>query len=124
MLPFPGIGGRDLRKMLKRMGLEIQELSNVDRVVIELPDKRLIIDAPIVSVISTKQGQKIFQIVGEPREETVTAAEEKLEIPEEDVQLVASQAGVSLEEARKALEATKGDIAQAIMLLEAKKASS
>jgi len=38
-------------------------------------------------------------------------------ISEEDVQLVASQAGVSLEEARKALKATKGDLARAILYL-------
>ncbi len=38
-------------------------------------------------------------------------------IPEEDVQLVATQANVSPDQARAALEQTKGDLAQAILLL-------
>lgn len=41
----------------------------------------------------------------------------KREITEEDVQLVAQQAGVSVEEARVALEQTEGDLTQAILLL-------
>ena len=41
----------------------------------------------------------------------------KVQIPEEDVILVAQQANVSLEEARAALEQTGGDLAQAILLL-------
>jgi len=39
------------------------------------------------------------------------------EITEEDVQLVAQQANVSVEKARAALEQTKGDLTQAILLL-------
>jgi len=45
------------------------------------------------------------------------ALEGKPTIPEEDVQLVAQQANVSLERARAALEETGGDLAQAILLL-------
>jgi len=40
-----------------------------------------------------------------------------VKIPEEDVQLVATQANVSQEQARAALEQTNGDLAQAILLL-------
>jgi nascent polypeptide-associated complex subunit alpha len=36
---------------------------------------------------------------------------------EEDVKLVAQQANVSIDLARNALESTKGDLAQAILLL-------
>jgi nascent polypeptide-associated complex subunit alpha len=43
--------------------------------------------------------------------------EEPLLIPEEDVHLVAQQAGVDVEAARKALEAAEGDLAQAILNL-------
>jgi len=42
-------------------------------------------------------------------------------VTEEDVKLVAEQAGVSLEEAQRALEETGGDLAQAIILLQARK---
>jgi len=39
-------------------------------------------------------------------------------MPEEDVRLVADQTGKSLEEARKALEESGGDLAKAILLLQ------
>ena len=79
--------------------------------------KEIIVENPEVSVIDLR-GIKIFQVAGgEVTEKTV---EKKLAIPEEDVQLVAQQANVSLEEARAALEETKGDLAQAILLLSQK----
>ena len=84
-----------------------------------LPDKELVIEEPTVTLIEV-QGEKIYQITGREveraREEPVS-----LEISEEDVKLVAEQAGVTLEEARKALEETGGDLAQAIILLQARK---
>lgn len=69
------------------------------------------------------QGQKIFQVVGESLEERAIMRNEeaKPKIPEEDVALVAEQAGVSLEEARAALEETGGDLAQAILLLSSRR---
>ncbi len=119
-----GLSPRDLKRQLKRLGikLDVEELEDVRNVTIEMPGKMLVIDDPQV-VIMKLQGQTIFYIMGEPRE--VEAEEEEaaptVEISEEDVQLVASQAGVSLEEARRALEASEGDLAKAIMLLESKK---
>ena len=41
-------------------------------------------------------------------------------IPEEDVRLVADQTGKSVEEAKRALEETEGDLAKAILLLQTK----
>jgi nascent polypeptide-associated complex subunit alpha len=41
-----------------------------------------------------------------------------MEIPEEDVRLVADQTGKSMEEAKKALEETGGDLAKAILLIQ------
>jgi nascent polypeptide-associated complex subunit alpha len=61
------------------------------------------------------QGQRMYQVVGgEVREE---ALEAQLEIPEEDILLVAQQTGVSVERARAALEDTEGDLARAILML-------
>jgi nascent polypeptide-associated complex subunit alpha len=40
-----------------------------------------------------------------------------VEIPEEDVLLVAQQANVSMERARAALEDAEGDLAKAILVL-------
>ncbi|RLE50960.1 MAG: hypothetical protein DRJ21_01085, partial [Candidatus Methanomethylicota archaeon] len=56
-------------------------------------------------------------IIGEVTSAPKEKVEEKIEIPEEDIQLVAAQAGVSLEEARKALIEAEGDLAKAILSL-------
>ena len=114
---------REMRRMMKRMGLELQELPGVERIIIVFDDgRRLIADSPIAYLIKGKD-YTMLQAMGEFIEERIEEKEEskEIEISEEDVQLVASQTGVSLEEARQALKATDGDIAQAIMLIEARK---
>ena len=42
----------------------------------------------------------------------------KVTIPEEDAQLVADQTGKSIEDAKRALEESDGDLAKAILLLQ------
>ena len=61
------------------------------------------------------QGQKMYQIAGGTA--TETKKEPELDIPEEDVLLVAQQANVSVDRARAALEDTEGDLARAILML-------
>lgn len=114
---------REMKKMMKRMGIEmdIEELSDAERVVIERSSgARLLIDNPQVTIMRMK-GQTIIQVVGEIREEIQEMKEGQVEIKQEDVELVALEAGVSLEEARQALVLTKGDLAQAILLLQSKR---
>jgi nascent polypeptide-associated complex subunit alpha len=99
---------------MKRMGLSMGAIPDVEQVVLRTRTKEIIIENPEVAVMEMR-GQKIFQITGERI--TEKAIERKLMIPEEDVQLVAQQANVSLEQARAVLEQTQGDLAQAILLL-------
>ncbi len=111
---------RELRKMLKRMGINMEEIE-AEEVIIKLPEgKKLIIESPnSVALMKAKGQPNMFYIVGghikEEAEET--KEEEAPSFSEDDVKLVAEQAGVSLEEARKALEETSGDIAEAILKL-------
>ncbi len=104
MLP---LDDRQLRKMMKRMGINIKEIK-AEKVIIETSDKKYLFKSPNVSIMDMK-GQKTYQIVGTP--EIIT------NINEDDVNLVAEKTGKSKEEARKALEETNGDIAQAIINL-------
>lgn len=117
---FRRMSPREMRRMMQRMGLEMEEMPDVDHVLIKTRKKQVIIEKPQV-LLMKMAGQTIFQVIGEAREVEEVKPEEKpveeVEIPEEDVQLVAAQAGVSLDEARRALKQTKGDLAQAIMLL-------
>lgn len=111
------MSSREARRMMQRMGLNMSPLTDVQEVVIRAGTKDIVIKNPEVSVLDL-QGQRIFQVVGgEISEKTV---ERKAAIPEEDVQLVAQQAKVSLDQARAALEETNGDLAQAILLLSQK----
>jgi len=105
---------REAKRLMQRMGMELEPIEGAKEVIIKLEGRSLIIKEPQVSVVRMA-GRAIYQVVGEAIE--VTSHEEELVIPDEDVQLVASQAGVSLEEARKALKESGGDLARAILLL-------
>ncbi|RZN56741.1 MAG: nascent polypeptide-associated complex protein [Candidatus Methanomethylicota archaeon] len=110
------ISPREARRLMQRMGMEVEEVQGIEEVLFIMKEKKIIIKNPQVMIMKIG-GQKIYQVIGEEREER---EEEKIEIPEEDIQLVAAQTGKSIEEARRALETTKGDIAQAIILLTSK----
>jgi nascent polypeptide-associated complex subunit alpha len=58
------------------------------------------------------QGQKTYQISGRPK-----ILDIKDEINEEDIDLIVEQTGKTIDEAKKALKETKGDIAEAIIKL-------
>jgi len=114
---IPGISPRELKRALKRMGIDVSELNDVEKVVIVTKDKEITINQAQVMVFSLS-GQKIFQITGKDIEEKKRIEErEEIEISEEDIKFVAEQAGVSFEEAREALVKAKGDLAEAILLL-------
>jgi len=113
---FPGgINPRQMKQMMKRMGIKTNEIS-AEMVVIHSGDKKIIIEDPQV-VKMTMHGQEIFNITGGTVREEKGEEEVILEISEDDVNMVSEQAQVSEEEARKALEETNGDIAEAIMKL-------
>lgn len=102
-----------MKRMMKKMGLESDEL-DAEKVIIETADKNLVFDNPQVIAMDMK-GQKMYQVVGEPREE---AKEGKVLIPDEDIKMVADRADVSEEEAKRALEEVDGEPAEAIIKLQ------
>ena len=108
---FPKINPRQMKKMMRQMGMEMKELPSKE-VVIKLDDGAITIKNPVVNVIEV-QGQKTYQITGG----TESLGKEEEGLREEDVELVASQANVSKDAARKALKKSDGNIAAAIMSL-------
>jgi len=113
---------RQARRLMQQMGMKMSEIPNVQQVTIKTPGKEILIERPSVTVLDMK-GQHVFQIIGEPTERPPEAQQPKQQsqqptIAEEDVQLVAQQANASPDEARKALEETGGNLAQAILLLQ------
>jgi len=104
--------------MMQRMGLSMDAMPDVEQVIIKTGNKEITIEEPEVAMIEM-QGQKIFQITGGRISEK--AVERRPSgIVEEDVRLVADQTGKSVEQARKALEESGGDLAKAILLLQSK----
>ena len=118
---MPGrINPRQMNQMMKRLGIQVKEIENVKKVIIQTDSKEYIFDDAEVTMMDA-QGQKTYQISGRPRivERAGVAKEEEVEegIPDADIDLVAEQTGKSKEEAKKALEETDGDIAEAILKL-------
>jgi nascent polypeptide-associated complex subunit alpha len=109
---------RNAERMMRQMGMKLDEIGDVTEVILRLPDKELVIENPSVSVIDM-QGQRIYQIIGgKPIERFLKSKEEVApKIKEEDVLLVAQQANVTPDQARSALQETNGDLAQSIILL-------
>lgn len=130
---IPGMGGRGgmnpkkVAAMMRQMGIEMEDIDGVEEVLIRTATREIQIKPAEVSKI-TQQGQSSWQVVGKatfrPRGPPApTPAAEYVSTPsgptftEEDVALVAEQANVSKDEARKALQATDGQTAEAILKL-------
>jgi len=106
-------GNRQMRRMMDKMGVDVQEVPNVQEVIIKTDKKEIIISKPQVTEMKTKDNS-IFTVTSDSYEE------KELEVPvfsDEDVQLVCQQAGVDEEKAKNALAEAKGDLARAILLL-------
>jgi nascent polypeptide-associated complex subunit alpha len=109
---MPGrINPRQMNQMMKRLGINVKEIENVEKVIIQTNDKEYIFENADVTIMDA-QGQKTYQVTGNP-----IINDRKEEFREEDIKLIMEQTGKSKEDAKKALEETKGDIAEAIMKL-------
>lgn len=107
---FGGINPGQMKAMMKQMGIKQEDL-NALRVIIETPEKNIVIEPANVQKI-VMQGQQSWQVTGTAREESKEEG-----IKEEDVLLVSEKTGKSEDTARKALQEANGDIAEAIMNL-------
>ena len=113
---IPGMNKKQMKQMerqMKKMCMKMEDLDGVREVIIRFDEKELIIDNPSVSLMNV-MGQETYQIDGKARE---VELEYEIEIPEEDIEMVANSAGVSKDDAKAALEECKGDLAEAIMKL-------
>ncbi len=106
-----GINPKQIKAMMKRQGVNIEPIENVEEVIIKTSEKTLIIRDAEVTCMEV-QGQKTYTVAGTVEEVTSESG-----IPQEDIMLVAQQTGVSEEEAKKALEDCNGEPAEAIIKL-------
>ncbi len=102
-----GMNPKQMQALFKQLGIKAREIE-AKKVVIETDSGKIVIENPKVTEIDMK-GMLTYQITGDIKEEIFS---------DEDVKFVSEQAGVSEEEARKALEETGGDVAEAILRLQ------
>jgi nascent polypeptide-associated complex subunit alpha len=108
---MPGINPKQMKAAMKKMGMKMEEIEDVERVVVYTSSGNYVFEpAEVVGI--TMQGQTSYQLSGIPRFESARA-----KIIESDVELVTSQTSVSPEVARAALEECDGDIAETIIKL-------
>ncbi|MER3601228.1 MAG: hypothetical protein C4339_00690 [Nitrososphaerota archaeon] len=108
---------REMRRAIERMGMNFTPLEGVKEVIIRTNDREILIKKAAVNYLLFNE-IKIYQVMAEEVEERGLQAKQPEErLPEEDVELVAAKAGVAKEVAREALRKTKGDLAEAILLL-------
>jgi len=119
-----GMNPRKMQQMMKQMGIDVTDIDAETVTITTADGEQLIFDGPEVTRMDA-QGTQTYQIVGEPETTDTGAvdgggesAADEPAIPEDDITLVASQAGVSKSDAREALEAEDGDLAAAISRLE------
>ncbi|MBD3354193.1 MAG: Nascent polypeptide-associated complex protein [Candidatus Lokiarchaeota archaeon] len=129
---------RAMRRQLAKQGIEDMDQIDATEVIIKCVDKEIVISDPQVIQLK-QQGMTVHQIIGETSERELGTYEEELQseeeledeesveeteelkegitVQEQDIMLVASQAGVSKEVAKAALEDADGDLARAILNL-------
>lgn len=109
---MPGkINPRQMNQMMRRLGINVKNIDDVEKVIIQTKDKEYIFEDAEVTLMDA-QGQKTYQIIGNPHIKNRTQ-----DTLNDDVKLVMQQTGKTEEEARKALQQSDGDIAQAILNL-------
>jgi len=116
MMPGGRMNPKQMKAMMKRMGISQEEIEGVEEVVIRTRTKELVIKNATVTAV-TVQGQKTYQVVGEVQERArkAEAPAEEGGVSEDDIKLVMEQTGCTASEAKKALEETDGSPAEAIL---------
>jgi nascent polypeptide-associated complex subunit alpha len=104
---------RQARRMMERMGLNMNEIKDVKEVVILTSEREIHLEKASVFEIKAKD-TRVFQVTAENVTEKTIAAPK---FTEEDISLVVTSANVGRERAISALEETGGDIALAILRL-------
>ena len=125
-----GMNPKQMKAMMRKQGIDMDSIEGVEEVIVRTRDREIVFRHPEVTTISA-QGTVTYQIVGKPEERSLTGGgaaapdvDGEVSAPgptalysDDDVGLVMVQTGVSDEQARAALDACNGEVAEAIMKL-------
>lgn len=109
---FPGMNPRAMKQAMKKMGIAQEDIEATE-VIIRTPDREIVITEPAVAKIKM-MGEETFQISGNITERELS---NKPDISDDDIETVMKQANVGYDEAKGAIEANEGDLAEAIISL-------
>jgi nascent polypeptide-associated complex subunit alpha len=109
---IPGMNPREMQKAMKRLGIKQEEI-DANEVIIKTNNNEIVIKNPQVSKVNM-MGQETFQIMGQAEERSISS---EPEISQDDIETVASQTGVTEEEAKESIAKNNGDLAKAIIAL-------
>jgi len=123
-----GLDPRKMQQMMKQMGIDVDELDAEEVIITKSDGEQLYFENPDITVMDAR-GQETYQVVGDAETREAGGDASAVEsgdgatggddaIPDDDVELVAQRAGATEDEAREALEAADGDLADAIQRLE------
>ena len=115
---MPGLDPRAIKKMMKQMGMDMQEIPATEVIIKKPEGGTIVIKNPQVQKMKVPGQGESFQIIGHSTESESSSETAVAEIPDEDINLVAEQAKVPSAVAKKALEEAGGDIAKAILSLQ------
>lgn len=105
---IPGLNPKKMQAMMKQIGMSQEEIDAAKVTIDKKDGSKIIIENPSVIKINM-QGRDSFQVSGDISKETG--------ISEEDIKAVMEKTNTSEKEAKKALEDTQGDLAEAILKL-------
>ncbi|WP_049890480.1 nascent polypeptide-associated complex protein [Natrinema versiforme] len=124
-----GLNPRKMEQMMEQMGIDVEDI-DAEEVIIRTDEFDLVFDDAEVTKMDAR-GQETYQVIGSPEEvesgsagasaggsDADAGSDAGPSIPDDDVELVATRAGVSEDDARAALEDNDGDLAAAIETLE------
>jgi len=121
---------RRMKQMMRKMGIEQEEVEGVEQVIIVTRDREIVFTEPDVVAV-TAQGQTTYQVSGRSEERPRGAGgapagaaagagappARARKYSEDDVQLVMAQTGAPEAKVRAALDATDGEVAEAMITL-------
>jgi nascent polypeptide-associated complex subunit alpha len=133
MIPGGPRNAKQMQMMMRRLGMTTEAIDGVEEVIVRTKETEHVFKAPEVTIMVV-QGTKTYQVVGSPvirprRAEAPSAGAAPAAPPaptgppEEDIELVMSQAEVAREDAVRALREADGAPAEAIMKILSRRGS-
>ena len=71
-----GMSQRETRRLMKRMGLSMDTMTDVEEVIFKTKQKEIVVEDPEVAIMNLK-GQKMFQVTGSKISERALAQKEE-----------------------------------------------